>query len=375
MALTTPATELKVQKWASDYFVEYIRDSGFSPYMGKGPNSVIRVNMKLTEDEGESITIPFIRALPGGGVGTNALEGNEDETKNYGHKLIPVWRRKATAVKKSDAKKSAIDLYKANKETLKLWAMDDIRAQILTAMAAVVNETAAIDDGAGVGAQRVFYSGLANSASAGQLNTFITNNSFRVLFGDKKSNAVAGNFAGSLTAVTAAMKFTTAIGSLAKREAKIRGSIASNRWPIRPIKVTGGREYYVCFLGTGAFRDLKIDTVMQAANRDARARDVDSNPIFQDGDMIYDGIIFREIPEITSFTNSLAVVLEPYYFCGAEGLGFGMGQELKPTKRSSTDYQFIEGVGTEELRNVEKMFFNGVTHGVYMGFVAAAADL
>lgn len=374
MTLTTPATENKVQLWGRDYFTEYLRDSGFKPYMGKGPNSVIRVNMKLVEEDGESVTIPFIRALPGGGIGTGTLEGNEDETKNYGYKMIPVWRRKATAVKKSDAKKSAIDLYKANKETLKLWAMDDLRAQILTAMAAVAVETTPIDDANGIGAQRVFYAGLPNSASAAQNNAYLVANSFRTLFGDKKSNAVAGNFANSLNAVLVTMKFTTAIGSLAKREAKIRGTIASGRWPIRPIKVTGGREYYICFLGTGGFRDLKADPVMQQANRDARVRDVDENPIFQDGDMIYDGIIYREIPEIASFLNGSAVTLEPFYFCGAEALGFGMGQELKPTTRSSTDYEFIMGVGTEELRNVEKMFFNGVAHGVYMGFIAAAAD-
>jgi Protein of unknown function (DUF4043) len=379
MTLTTPATENKVQLWESKFFTEYIRENGFGPYMGKGTNSVIRTNMRLVQDDGESVTIPFIRALAAStGMGTGALEGGEAETKNYGYKIVPVWRRNATLLKKSDQKKSAIDLLDANKQTLKMWCMDDLRNQILNAMSATAVELAPIDDANGVGAQRSFYPGLVNSASAAQNNAYLVANSFRTLFGDKKSNAVAGNFASSLNAITAPMKFTVATAKLAKREAKIRGSLASGRWPIRPIKVEGNREYYVCFLGTGAFRDLSEDTVMVNANRDARAREgasMETNPLFQDGDLIYHGIIFREIPEITTITNAGSVVIEPFYFCGAEALGFAMGQELQSTQRSSTDYGFLTGVGTEELRNVEKVFYNGTAHGVYMGFAAAAADL
>lgn len=46
---------------------------------------------------------------------------------------------------------------------------------------------------------------------------------------------------------------------------------------------------------------------MQTANREAPPRDVDSNPIFQDGDLIYDGVVVREIPEIAGFNNTAAL--------------------------------------------------------------------
>lgn len=39
------------------YFAEYVRTSGFKPYMGKGTNSIIQVKHELTSG-GKSINIP-----------------------------------------------------------------------------------------------------------------------------------------------------------------------------------------------------------------------------------------------------------------------------------------------------------------------------
>ena len=87
--------------------------------------------------------------------------------------------------------------------------------------------------------------------------------------------------------------------------------LAENADPhIRPFQVDDpeAREYFVCFLGSRAFRDLQNDSAMIAANRDARAREamgMDRNPLFQDGDLIYEGIIFRKVPEITQILTKI----------------------------------------------------------------------
>ena len=59
---------------------------------------------------------------------------------------------------------------------------------------------------------------------------------------------------------------------------------------IRPFKIDDGREFFVMFIGSRAMRDLTQDATMINANRDARAREsggMNSNPLFQDGDLIY----------------------------------------------------------------------------------------
>jgi hypothetical protein len=49
MALSTVAAASIVQKWASDYFAEYVRESGFKAYMGKSAMLPIHVKYELTD--------------------------------------------------------------------------------------------------------------------------------------------------------------------------------------------------------------------------------------------------------------------------------------------------------------------------------------
>jgi hypothetical protein len=86
--------------------------------------------------------------------------------------------------------------------------------------------------------------------------------------------------------------------SLMKRLAKLADP------HVRPFKSSVGQEYFVAFHGSRTFRDLKADSTIATANRDARPRDVEANPIFQDGDLIYDGVIHREVPEIDAIAQN-----------------------------------------------------------------------
>lgn len=145
---------------------------------------------------------------------------------------------------------------------------------------------------------------------------------------------------------------------------------------IRPFKTgTQGREYYVMFCHPICFRDLKTDAAMIAANRDSRAREggaMDQNPIFQDGDMIYDGIIFREIPEFyrarqgTGYNTDTHLVgvgassidVGANFLCGAQALGMVNKQAPLPTKKSEDDYGFVDGTGIELAHGMQKLRWN-----------------
>ena len=352
MADTTLVTASQVQKWDANYFAEYVRNSGFKPYMSRGSTSVICAKYQLT-DVGKTINIPLVTRLSGAGVtGATKLEDAEEALNNYNHAISIDWTRNGVLITKDQEHYTEMSLRSAAREMLTTWAMEDLRDKIIAALGSI--------------------NGVAyGSASAGQRNAWLVSNADRVLFGDAIGNGGYTVHATDLLTVTSGMTLDTAGLSLMKR-------IAKNADPhIRPMKTMdgSGREFFVAFTDTRAFRDLKADTVMQTANREARPRDVESNPIFQDGDLIYDGVIIREIPEIASLgtVGAASAAVSPVYLCGAQAVGVAWGQEPKSTT-DTRDYGFRRGVGVEFADGVEKLIFNAAQHGVVTGYFAAAAD-
>lgn len=355
MTATTLATASQVQKWDSSFFAEYVRDSGFKPYMGKGSNSVINVKYELASG-GKTINMPLVTRLTGNGVtGSSTLEGNEEALGNYNHAISIDWLRNAVRLTKDQEHYTEMDLRRAARDQLQNWAMDKLRSAIITALGSV--------------------GGVAyGSATAAQLDAWLDSNTDRVFFGTSKTLATTAPAGGAtydhsatLLTIAAGETLSYSLVSYAKRIAKTASA------HIRPMRVQGGREYFVMFVNSLAFRDLK--TNMATINLDGRPRDVGSNPIFQDGDLIYDGVIVREIPEIGVLTGvgASSADVSPVYLCGAQALGVAWGQEPKSTT-DTFDYGFAKGVGIEEARGVSKLVFNNKDHGIVTGFVATAAD-
>lgn len=365
MAEVALASASEKQIWLKKYFAEYVRASGFKPYMGTSESSIIIAKYELQEEAGKTINIPLIVRLTSDGVtGSTVLDGNEEELGNYNCALSVDWRRNGVRVPKSTSYKTEIDLFGAAKTMLKVWEAEKLRDDIIKAMLSVVTTGDTTVD-------------MGDSTAANR-NAYNAANSDRLLFGKLKSNysATWATAVGNID--TTDDKCTVAAMSLMKR-------IAKQADPhIRPFNTEDGREYFVAFHGGRTFRDLKADTTMTQANREARARDVGKNPIFQDGDLIYDGIIHREVPEIDDIAgggtydmdgigNSSADV-RPVFLCGQQAVGIAWGQE--PTMRTdlTKDYSFRPGVAVEELLEVKKLAFNGKQHGMVSGFFAAAAD-
>lgn len=367
MAEVALASALEKQKWISDYLSEYVRESGFMPYMGRRPSSIIIAKYELQNEAGKTINIPLITRLKGDGVrGSAVLDGNEEELGNYNCAISVDWRRNGVRVPKSEQYKTEINLLNAAKDMLRTWEAEQLRDDIIKAMLQVVISGDTVVDWA--------------DATAGNKNTWVQANADRVLFGEAKSNYNA-TFATALGNIdTTSDKCKATSMSLAKRIAK------SADPHIRPYRSEDGREYYVAFHGARTFRDLKADPVMTQANREARAREgngMDRNPLFQDGDLIYDGIIHREVPEIDDLCvelggfdgqgNSSADV-RPVFLCGQQAVGIAWGQEPTPRTDFQKDYGFRPGVAIEELLGVKKLAFNGKQHGIVTCFFAAADD-
>ncbi len=378
MSEVTLATASERQRWIRNYFAEYVREAKFGPSLGRSNNNIIVAKYELQEEAGKTINLPLITRLTGAGVtGSQVLAGAEEDLGNYNFPLSVDWRRNGVRIPKSTSYKTQIDLFNAARDMLKSWEAEKLRNDIIDSMLAVwplTTTTTQIKYGTWTAATGGGYEITSANYTASEANkdAWLVLNSDRVLYGAAIANGVSGDSSTSLATLdTTADKLSVAIATMAKRMAK--GADPH----IRPFRISDGREFFVMFCNSRSFRDLQADSAMLAANRDARTRDVQSNPIFQDGDLIYNGIIFREIEEIPTLKNAGAsgtTDVGPNFLCGAQAVGIAWGQEPTPQTDNLKDYKFRPGVAIEELVGVSKICFNGKQQGMVTVFCAAAPD-
>lgn len=388
MAVTFTQVNNKLIVFRKEVTHEYVRANLFSPYMGTAINSIFRVISDLDKGGkmgGEQINIPLLARLQGQAVGSGVLVGNEEQLDNYGMRMWIDWARHAVAIKKSEENKSSIDLLYEAKPSLVDWGKELQRDEICDGFYAVPSQSAPAGLGSDQG-QRV--NGIYfDAATPTQRNTWLTDQyaTGRVLIGNSNSaNYVAGNFASSLANITSSMTLSGALVNRMKRQAMI----ANPR--IRPYKLKdNGTEWFVLFVGQQQFRDAQNDTDIMTSNQQSRAREDKGylkNPIFVDGDLLYNGVIIRQIPELSLrlpvfYTNAGAssIQVAPCFLCGQSAQAWCWGRMPAPTFRKEDDYQFIRGVGVEMAYGIGKIAKlnpagNFVEWGVFTAFLAAVDD-
>jgi N4-gp56 family major capsid protein len=380
MAATTVQVNNKLVVFRREITREYIRQNLFSPYMGTELTAIIRVINDLKKG-GEQINIPLVARLKNQAIATGVLVGNEEAIDNYGDRFWIDWARNAVKLNNAEEQKSSIDLWGEAKPLLEDWGKELHRDEIVDAFFAIPSQAAPAGLGSSLG-QRV--NGiLQDSATAAQRNTWLTDNADRVLMGGAQGNLVAGNMASSLANITNTMTLSAATINKAKRLAKK----ANPR--IRPYQLKNGREYFVMFAGSNSFRDLQNDATIISANTNARPREGDGlakNPLFQDGDLIYNGVIIREIPEIDirlpvyyTAAGASAIQVSPMWLCGQSALAWCWGRMPTPTFLKEDDYQFFRGAGVKMAYGLGKIAKLNLTNnlkdwGVFTLFAASQAD-
>jgi len=293
MAVTTIENNNKLVRYTQDINREAYRQNMFSPYMGEGLTAIIRTRSELKAG-GEDMNIPMVTKLRGKGVATETLVGNEEKIDNYGMRLRIEWARNAVVTTKAESQKDSADIFGLAKPLLSDWFKELQRDELIAALMALPTETLPASS-SGVRVNGIQY----DLASAAQRDSWNAQNSDRILYGASTLNFNANHVTALGTLDTAADKFTATNLSLLKR-------IAQNADPrIRPYNTVDGYDHYVCFAGTNTFRDLKLS--LETINKDARPREQAGlkNPIFQDGDQMYDGVIVRCVPEISSFVTNV----------------------------------------------------------------------
>ena len=355
MANTTVNSSLKVKQWDDAFFTEYVRKNQFAAMMGTDENSIIQIKEQLTKMAGDRIVIPLVKKLSGAGVlGENTLEGNEEALVQYGYEIAISQLRNAVSIRSFQERLTEISIRDAAKTMLKIWAMETLRDDIIKRLASPNLDGVTT---------------YANTSNAADRNAWLAANADRVFFGALNSNNASNVHATSLQNVDSADdKLTTALLSKVKRAAKTMNP------KIRPVSVDSMGEFFVALAPSPAFRDLKNSTTMQQAMRDALVRGKD-NPLFTDGDLVWDGVIVKEVPEIPVIGGAGAsgIDVAPVYFMGAQALGLVWGQRTK-TVTKLFDYDDVYGVAISEVRGVAKTMFNNKQHGMATVYVSGIAD-
>lgn len=374
MATTSVPTNARVIKWQRDFYREYIRANRFAKYMGADESSPIQINEDLTKSIGETINFELVNRLVGnqntlnGGVagvtsgvtGYNTLEGNEEALgiRNFRAKVDRT--RWAVVHDGLDEQFSAIDLVEAKRATLMDHSKENIRDRIVLALNSFST------DGA------VHQAFAATSAT--DRNTWTVNNVDRVLFGSTTGNYSATH----ATGLTACDTTNDLLSTTTMQALKDMAKAATPK--IRPIKVNDEEEWYVLFCGTRAFRSAQsaLTAINTAALQATAAKD---NPLYTSGDMVYDGMIIREIPEIGVLPGtpgaSGTTTVAPVFLCGTQAIAYAVAQRTKMISQER-DYGAKKGAGYELIDVVNKIYFGaGATdtttpkqNGVVTGYVA-----
>ncbi len=359
------ATASQRKEWSNKAHMEYVRRSRLAKFISNSTNSIFQGYSDLEKRAGDTLNIPLFYKLGGNPVtGDTPIVGNETPLDNYNCGVPVALRGKGVAITKNQTFRTEIDVMNASKESLTRYFGELLRDDVIEALGSVVT----------TGDTTVNY----GASTAANRNAFAAANQDRLFFG-----SVAGysaTWATGLGNVDAAETCTIARMGVVKR-------LAMGASPaITPYQVNDdmGREYFVAFHGSRTFRDLKNSTEAQTANREARPRDVEANPIFQDGDLIFDGVLHREVPEIDNWAanngfntaGASSAPIRPVFLCGTQSVFIAYAQRPQAGTEKS-DIPALNRrmtVGMDEIIGVKKAAFNGKAHGIVTAFFGASGD-
>lgn len=363
---------------------EYVRGGRFGDVIGMDENKIIQM-----VKETKKCSIPLIGKVGGAGVrGSTQLSGSEQPLSNYDYTLQPTYVRQGVLIDNEENEKAEIDLFMEARPSLMNWMMETKRDQIIQALGAIE-----------AGGTYYNYGGVeasgakgSSAASAANMDTWVTNNTDRILYGTAKGNLTSGDHTTSLATIdTTNDKMDRGMVELLKRMAQDANPL------IRPVMIKGDEPWYILYLGKYSFRDLRTD--LETSHQNAGPRSMQDNPLWKGGDLVWDGVIVKEVPDIDKFIDNTSgsglwdgvwganatgdslltggassTRVGVGFFCGAQALGFGVGKTASFKRRKEDDYEHLNGVAISAKHDIKKTFFNNKQHGMITSFHSAAVD-
>lgn len=368
MADTSIATShgLSVEQWEDMIAKQYLDRLVFAGYMGPTQNDVFMIKENLLKGPGDTINLGLRGALAGAGVaGTSTLEGSEEAMSFYNQQvLIDLFRNGVRLDGVMSSQRVAFSLREEAKDALVDWLAQKVEEKIALEFSSI--------DG-------VDY----DSATEPQKDTWLTNNTDRVLFGAAVANHVALDHSVALTAIDATNDVLKSDQvSLARRIARL----ASPK--IRPMRLEGGVELFVMFVHPLCFRDLLGDTAIQQAQREVFPRLGDLHPLTGGQAAIWwDGVLVVECEKIKKLADvgaGATVDVAINVLCGAQALaiaqgGFENGSRVQYVEEEF-DYAAKTGFAISTIMGFEKARYGtggggaSKQHGIVTVYSACEPD-
>ena len=388
---TTPPSDLVTPQYRRGFWKEYIQDSGYKEYMGKDTDGLTKPFSIVLENKkgGNTTKIGLLLNLLNRGTrGNSTLVGREEQVNRYGYNVKIEFHRHAVATEVWE-EHQAKPFYQVAQEVrplLKVWSTEQLRDSITDGLAMVQSNAYGTAD-------QLFADPICNpdapdpalkiAATAPVLNAWLNANVDRIQFGRDNVatsllpgtnvltspatpvNLVAGNFGASLANV-ATLGSAVGTGNRFGADMLMRMKYKAQQcYPlIRPLQMPGWMENeFVAFVDPDTFEQAWSDPDIKEANVRVRARENGSekrNPIFKDGDLLYRGVIIRQIPQMAKIDKSLYGTtnhIGRVHFCGAQALAISWGMEPYFSPRKEDDYGMINGVGITEAYGVGKIQF------------------
>lgn len=355
---STNPTDFSLPKFRQDYLLEYIRTNRFARYMGADNDMPIQF-AKEAKGSGETIKIPMLGRLTKTGVTANMpLSGREEQVNRLSHQLTLEFRRNGVVVTERDEQFVFAKVLNQLRGLLMNWSKEQLRNDIIDSLFSVLPRKTMLaplvnpDSTQRLSGDPSLVN-IKTQASDGELDTWVTNNADRVLF-HTISDLVSGDFSASIANVGASDVATADTLRAAK-------DLAVTADPhITPIRVgQDDEEYFVLFCSQKMFRQFQGDSEIQQYNLHALERGSKRNPLRTGGDLEFDGVIIRPVPEIGDHSATVTRGV----LCGTEAVAVGIGMDPDFRENKNDDYGHIKGVGITECIGVEKLQrYNGSTY-------------
>jgi N4-gp56 family major capsid protein len=337
---------LAVKLWSKKLFVQALRETYASRFMGKSSDSLIQIKDEAKKTAGDRIRVGLRMQLSAAGIGgDDTLEGNEEALVTYTDDILVDQLRHATRSKgKMSEQRVLFDVRQENMDALADWWADRIDTAFFNQ---ICGNTAVTD---------TRYTGM-NSAIAPSSNNIIFPNS-NIGTGDQSLSTID--------------TFTTSLLDRAITRAKSMDDLGQPL--IRPFKV-GGQEKYVAFLHPYQVYNLRRESTAGTAtwwevNRSALSAGMKegSEALYKGSLGEYNNIIIHEatrIPKgVNSATSAAVDNTRRAVFCGAQAALFATGRDssMPDEKMSYTEETFDYGnqLGVEAgmIFGIKKTVFN-----------------
>ena len=360
MAVSSYGTNhpLAVKVWAKRLFVEALKQTKFSRFVGNTPASLVQRRTELAKGPGDRISIGLRMQFGQPGIlGDATLEGNEEALQTFTDNLFIDQLRHATRTGgKMSQQRVPFEIREESMEGLRDWWADRLDGaffnQIAGATVSVVqaNATTVLDttDTRFTGNQAAIAPDAAHLILAGQ------------------------GTVGSPPTLEASLSATTVYNLVLNDIDRCVVKAKTLTPAIRPLKVNG-EDKFVIFVHPNQTFTLRKNTntgqyvdIQKAAMTGGQ---IANNPLFTGAIGEYNGTIIHEdarVPIVQGTITGDATPTRTNYFraifCGAQSAGFAIGQDNRDGAMTWVeelfDYENQLGVSAGLIFGLKKFVFN-----------------